>query len=93
MEENQEKKVINLVPLKKGKRILLFLADYFINFILGFLLFVVACYPLGKLMTGYTAKTNDYDTNLVNRGEILVHNSPSETTALSMAVSVNWSIR
>ena len=74
MEENQEKKVINLIPLKKGKRILLFLADYFINFILGFLLFVVACYPLGKLMTGYTAKTNDYDTNLVNRGEILVHN-------------------
>ena len=80
MEDNQEKKVINLDPLKKGKRILLFLADYFIDFILGFLLFVVMVYPLGKVMTGFTAKKDVYNANLELRGQILIgskiiHNS------------------
>ena len=80
MEENQEKKVINLDPLKKGKRILLFLADYFIDFILGFLLFVVMVYPLGKVMTGFSAKKDVYNANLELRGQILIgskiiHNS------------------
>ena len=80
MEENQEKKVINLDPLKKGKRILLFLGDYFIDFILGFLLFVVMVYPLGKVMTGFSAKKDVYNANLELRGQILIgskiiHNS------------------
>ncbi len=80
MEDNQEKKVINLDPLKKGKRILLFLADYFIDFILGFLLFVVMVYPLGKVMTGFSAKKDVYNANLELRGQILIgskiiHNS------------------
>lgn len=74
MEENQEKKVINLSPLKKGKRVLLFLADYFINFILGFLLFVVMVYPLGKVMTGFNAKRDVYNVNLELRGRILIGN-------------------
>ena len=72
MEDNQEKKVINLDPLKKGKRILLFLADYFIDFILGFLLFVVMVYPLGKVMTGFSAKKDVYNANLELRGQILI---------------------
>ena len=72
MEENQEKKVINLDPLKKGKRILLFLGDYFIDFILGFLLFVVMVYPLGKVMTGFSAKKDVYNANLELRGQILI---------------------
>ena len=80
MEDNQEKKVINLDPLKKGKRILLFLGDYFIDFILGFLLFVVMVYPLGKVMTGFSAKKDAYNANLELRGQILIgskiiHNS------------------
>ena len=80
MEDNQEKKVINLDPLKKGKRILLFLGDYFIDFILGFLLFVVMVYPLGKVMTGFSAKKDVYNANLELRGQILIgskiiHNS------------------
>lgn len=74
MEENQEKKVINLSPLKKGKRVLLFLADYFIDFILGFLLFVVMVYPLGKVMTGFNAKRDVYNANLELRGRILIGN-------------------
>ena len=74
MEENQEKKVINLNPLKKGKRVLLFLADYFINFILGFLLFVVMVYSLGKVVTGFNAKRDVYNTNLELRGRILIGN-------------------
>lgn len=74
MEENQGKKVINLSPLKKGKRILLFLADYFINFILGFLLFMVMVYPLGKVMTGFNAKRDVYNANLELRGRILIGN-------------------
>ena len=46
----EEKKVIELKPLGKWKRILLALGDYFIAFILSFVLFNLAIFPLGKLI-------------------------------------------
>lgn len=50
MEEVQEKRVIDISPLSKWKRILLFLGDYFITFILAFILFNLAVFPLGKVI-------------------------------------------
>ena len=50
MEEVKEEKVINLNPLSKWKRILLFLGDYAITFILAFILFNLAVFPLGKII-------------------------------------------
>ena len=68
---NSEKKVVNILPLKKGRRILLFLADFFINFIVAFLLFIVAVFPIGKAITGYSYKNANYVKNLNTRGQIL----------------------
>lgn len=50
MEEVSEKKVIELKPLGKWKRILLFLGDFFITFIISFTLFNVAIFPLAKVI-------------------------------------------
>ena len=43
--------VVNIPPLKKFKRVLLFLADFFIVFIFALLIFHVGVYPLGRVIT------------------------------------------
>ena len=48
MAEEVEKKVIELKPLGKWKRILLFLGDFFIAFIISFTLFNIAVFPIAK---------------------------------------------
>ncbi len=50
MEEEKKTRVIDINPLSKWKRILLFLGDYAITFILSFILFNLAVFPLGKLI-------------------------------------------
>lgn len=73
MEENTaEKKVMNILPLGKGRRILLFLADFFLNFILAFILFFLVSFPLGKVFTSYNARNDAYTNNLNKRGYVLV---------------------
>ena len=56
----EEKEVVDIHPLKKGKRILVFLADFFIHFMLTFLLFNVAVAPIGKAITNYKDKNNQH---------------------------------
>ena len=73
-ETNQETKVVNILPLKKGKRILLFLADFFLNFILAFLLMNVVVTPIAKAVTKFSSKNETYTLNLTNRAEILYGN-------------------
>lgn len=51
MVEVKEKKVIEITPVSKWKRILMFLGDYFITFILAFTLFNLAIFPLAKIIT------------------------------------------
>ena len=51
----EEKKVFELHPLSKWKRILLSLGDYFIAFILSFALFNLVVFPLAKVI----CKTQD----------------------------------
>ena len=58
--DQQENNAVDIHPLKKGKRILLFLADFFINFILSFLLFNVAVAPIGKAITKYENKNDEH---------------------------------
>ena len=48
MEENTPK-IIDIKPLNKWKRILVFLGDYFISFIISFALFNVLLFPLAKI--------------------------------------------
>ena len=69
-----KQKVVNVLPLSKGRRILVFLGDFFITFMLSFLLFTIAVLPLGKVMTRYDKRNADYSNNLTLRGEILYEN-------------------
>ncbi len=54
-EENEN--VIEIAPIGKGKRILLFFADFFLSFLISFILFNVAVTPLGYLITQYDKKS------------------------------------
>ena len=49
MEENKQK-VIEIKTLSKWKRLLVFLGDYFIAFIISFILFNLAIFPLAKVI-------------------------------------------
>lgn len=55
-----EKQGIDIHPLKKGKRILVFLADFFLCFIITFVLFNAASLPIGKAISGYNNKYSHY---------------------------------
>ena len=57
---NSEKESIDIQPLKKGKRILVFLADFFLCYILTFVIFNVASAPIGKAVTSYDEKEDSY---------------------------------
>lgn len=48
--EEQEQNIIELKPLNKWKRFLLFLGDYFVAFIISFALFNLAVFPLAKII-------------------------------------------
>ena len=70
--ESKEPEQIDVAPLKKGKRILAYLADLFLQFILCFLLFNVATVPLGKAMTGFNEKSAEYVSLSEDVRDILV---------------------
>ena len=48
--EEKEQRIIELKPLSKWKRLLLFLGDYFLMFIISFTLFNLAVFPLAKVI-------------------------------------------
>ena len=51
MEEvKQEQKFIDISPLSKWKRLLLFLGDYFVAFIISFILFNLVVFPTAKIV-------------------------------------------
>ncbi len=72
MKDSQESGSIDVEPLRKGKRILVLLAELFLQFIVCFLLFNVATVPLGKLMTGFDAKSASYTSASEDVRDILV---------------------
>lgn len=74
MEENNQR-VIEIKPLSKWKRLLLFLGDYFIAFILSFALFNIAIFPLAKIIcrtenmySTYAQYENEANDLLINSG-------------------------
>lgn len=58
--ENNSKEPIDIHPLKKGRRILVFIADFFIHYIICFLLFNVLVAPLGKAFTSFSTKNSEH---------------------------------
>ncbi len=59
-EENDN--VIEIAPIGKGKRILLFFADFFLSFLMSFIIFNVAVTPIGYLITDYDTKSETSST-------------------------------
>lgn len=74
MEEVSEKKVIELKPLGKWKRILLFLGDFFITFIIAFSLFNVAIFPLAKVIFQTEKKYDDAEKYEREATQLLIDN-------------------
>ena len=58
MEEEKEQKFIDIHPLSKWKRLLVFLGDYFIAFILSFTLFNLVVFPCARIISNTSEKTN-----------------------------------
>lgn len=55
----EEQNIIELRPLSKWKRFLLFLGDYFVAFIISFILFNLAVFPLAKIMCNTQARSEN----------------------------------
>lgn len=58
--DNTSKEPVDIHPLKKGRRILVFIADFFIHYILCFVLFNVLVAPIGKAITNFPDNNNDH---------------------------------
>ena len=75
MENESKQTIIEISPISKIKRILIFLGDFFFNFMLGFLLFGVAVTPLGKVMTDYETKSQIFANCEQEKIDILYENN------------------
>ncbi len=60
MEEENKQEIVDIHPLKKSRRILVFLADFFINLILSYLIFNIMVAPIGKELTNFEKKNNQH---------------------------------
>ena len=60
MEEEKVQETVDIKPLKKGRRILVFLADFFIHFMITFVFFNIAVAPIGKAITNYNQKNEQH---------------------------------
>lgn len=65
---------VDIQPIGKRKRILVFLADFFITFIIAFILMNAAVFPLGTLFTGNNEKSQKATEAEVLRDNILYGN-------------------
>lgn len=52
MEKREEQAELHIYPLSKGKRVIAFIADFFLSFIISFALFHLAFYPLISYSSG-----------------------------------------
>ena len=67
-------KTVDIKPLTKWKRFLVYLSDLFINLIFAFILFNAACAPIGKAVTGYDKKNEEYISCTEKANSVLYEN-------------------
>ena len=70
MEEN-EQKIVNITPISKWKRILAFLADFFLLFIFSFVIFNVLTMPVSGVIVGANERSKRSDDAAINQFYIL----------------------
>ena len=73
-DNTNEKEYVDILPLPKGKRLLVYLADFFLNFVLAFLILNIAVAPIGKAITGFNEKSEQYNQNNRDMRDILYGN-------------------
>ena len=87
---------IDIHPLKKGRRILVFLADFFIHFILTYLIFNIAAAPIGKAATNYEAKNEEHILTTVEmydhyyNAKVLLRDSSFDRTDVTAGVEYTY---
>ena len=94
MEEENKQKVIELKPLSKWKRFLLFLGDYFLAFILSFILFNLAVFPLAKIICD-TQKQNEEASRLENSALVMLNDAgfihmPNDSSSFESSVNYTF---
>ncbi len=83
---------ININPLKKGRRILVYLGDLFINLIMAMLLMNIAVMPITKAASSYNDKTNEmYDrtediADILRGNNLLYYENEGEKTYLTTSM-------
>lgn len=65
---NDEDQILNVFPISKGKRILVYLADMLLNFVLSLFLFSTAVFPIARGVLDYQGKV---DTMTINHQRML----------------------
>lgn len=73
-EEKKEPQVLNVLPTTKGRRILTFLGDFFINFILSFIIFTAIVLPTGQKASNYWGRRDRVNESIYLRSEVLYGN-------------------
>ena len=87
---------IDIHPLKKGRRILVFLADFFIHFILTYLIFNIAAAPIGKVATNYEAKNEEHVLTTLDmydhyyNAKVLLRDSSFDRTDVTAGVEYTY---
>ena len=82
LEEKQ--KVVDIQPITKGKRVLVFLADFFLMFILTFVFFNALVMPLSKLVTSSTTRSEESNAaaevqyGILYNQKVLFHENASD---------------
>ena len=74
VENNNSKDEFIISPCKLTRRILAFLGDFFITFILSILLYEVAIMPLASITTSYNDKIKEIDSNQLKIMDTLYEN-------------------
>lgn len=73
-EVEKETNVVEIHPLTKGKRAILFLADLFVSFMFSVFFFSLAVLPLGKVIINYDNIVKENETSYITRNKILIEN-------------------
>lgn len=60
--EQGKQEYLNISPISKGKRMLLYLADFFLNFFIAFFLFNLIAMPVGRAISQADKKQLESDT-------------------------------
>ena len=70
----KENNIVDIFPLNKWKRFLVFLADFFVCFIMCFLLYNIAVMPIAKAVTGYSQKSTESANSMKAMHTVLYEN-------------------